>query len=214
MKQIARTLFVLLCVCALSSQTINAQKSAKELNKELKAKANRTAIKEAKAYKKEGWKTMPGTLSLDKQIESAKKASIQTDSDGVLMYYMASCQAVGGNYAAAKQIASNRAKLDLVRSATMDVADKTIDQLANNNLGEGDIELIDETVTTTQFSANMNLKGVSQFVEIYRELDNGNVEVMVTQGVERKSVEKEFRKNLRESLSGKLDKLADELGND
>ena len=58
-----------------------AQQSSKELKKELRAKVERDCRKDAKQLEKDGWKVMPGKLPIEKQMQNARFAELDTDEE-------------------------------------------------------------------------------------------------------------------------------------
>ena len=75
--------------CGSSKQPSNPTQPKSELRKELKQTAIKQARKEAKTYKKEGFKTFIGGIPLEKQIENAWMKSVTTDESGLPAYLVA-----------------------------------------------------------------------------------------------------------------------------
>lgn len=207
MKMLACMVALLFVVPAVSY----AQKSDKELKKDAKSKVLRDNRKIAKQLTKEGWKVMPGKLSIERQLQEAQYAELDEMPDGQKRFFVGTHSAVGGNYSAAKQIADNRARLELAQSVNSQVAQKIKEQLANKDFGEGDIQLIDEFVSANQSLVSAQLNGVTPVLEIYRELDKGQNEVRVVVKMEAAKALKAAREALRPGLKEKAERLAEEL---
>ena len=87
---------------ATKEQRKERQELTKASKKELNEKASKAARKEAKRLSKEGWKTAPGALPLEKQLDKSYMLQDQYDADGFPQFIMAEAMSVGGNYDAAK----------------------------------------------------------------------------------------------------------------
>lgn len=157
-----------------------AQQTTKELKKELKAKASKDIRKEAKKYEKDGWRTVAGSLPIAKQLEAAQMAAIEKDEDGASRYYIGRGKGIGGNYKAAKAVAYNQAKIDLVSSAISDVDASEKSEMTNEDLGEGDVMSSDDLDKSNKVQSVFSIKDIIPVVEIYRELSKGRYEVEMT----------------------------------
>ena len=157
-----------------------AQQSSKELKKELKSKASKDIRKEAKAYEKEGWRSVAGSLPLAKQLEQAQMAAIERDEDGLNRYYMGRGKGIGGNYRAAKAVAFNQAKVDLVAAVLSDVQSAETNEMTNEDMGEGDVISTDDLDINSKVVSSFPIKDIVTVVEIYRELSRGRYEVEIS----------------------------------
>ena len=119
MKKLVACLFVLMCttihVDAQNSKDV--QKVRRELYKasksELNEKASKAARKEAKKLTKEGWKTAPGALPMEKQLDRSYTMQMEYDNDLFPKYLMGEAMSIGENYDAAKMQALELAKQNL-----------------------------------------------------------------------------------------------------
>ena len=80
---------------ATKEQRKERQELAKASKKELNEKASKAARKEAKRLSKEGWKTAPGALPLEKQLDKSYMMQYQYDADGFPQFIMAEAMSVG-----------------------------------------------------------------------------------------------------------------------
>ena len=78
-------------------------------------------------------------------------------------------------------------------------------------MGEGDIDVLNEYMSVTKSVVTAQLRGVEPVVELYRELSNGNVEVVLVLLVDADSAVKAAQKEIRESLKERADKLSEEM---
>lgn len=170
----------------------------------MRERVNRECVKTAKQMTKEGWRVMPGKLPLERQIQEARYAELDTNEDGGgRMNFIGTHQAIGGNYSAAKQICDTRARAE--------IAQQVKDQMSSRNLGDGDLELLDETLSasTTQIAAK--LPSVTPIVEMYRELGGGKYEVHMVVSAPCKQTLKVVKQALVNDLKEKTETLAAEV---
>lgn len=208
-----KTTKILVCALALliAAAPAFAQKSDKELKKELKQNVIRDNRRMAKQMAKEGWRVMPGKLSLERQLQEAQYAELDQTPEGEKRFFIGTHTAIGGNYTAAKQIADNRARVELAQSVNTLVAQKIQEQVANKDFGEGDIQVIDEFVSANQSLVAAQLTGVTPVLEIYRNLPKGQCEVRVVVSMEAQKALKAAREALRPGLEQKAERLAEDL---
>ena len=188
-----------------------AQKSDKELKKDLKARIDRESKKDAKQLAKEGWKVQPGKLSLERQIQEAKYAELDTNDNGEKRFFIGTHQASGGNYSAAKQIADSRARTELAQSVYSSVAQKIKEQVSSTDFGGKDFQVIDEYVSASQSLVSAQLQGVTPVLEIFREGKNGSYEVKVLVKMDADKALKQAKAGLMNGLKDKTDQLAKDL---
>ena len=87
MRKLFVCAFAFLCLTAnVSAQTAkDIRKERQEIRKasksELNEKATKTARKDAKKLKKEGWITVPGALPLEKQLDKSYMMQMEYDED-------------------------------------------------------------------------------------------------------------------------------------
>lgn len=211
MKTTIKALLCAMAIMVAAPAVSNAQMTQKELKKELNKKVDKDSRKEAKALKKDGWKVMPGKLPLDKQIQAAKYSELDKNAEGASRYFTGTHQAIGGNYSAAKQIADNRAYLELAQSVYNDIARKVKDQVASNNFGGKDIEVIDEFISANQSLVSAQLQGAESVIEMYREKDHGQYEVRVFVRIDAEKALKMSKNGYYNLLKEKSQELANTL---
>ncbi|NDV84875.1 hypothetical protein [Bacteroides sp. 51] len=187
------------------------QKYEKTLNKDLKQKAIKGARKEAKALEKEGFKTLPGKLPIDKQVENAWQKQVEIDTDGNPYWYVASSRAIGGNQHAAALQATNAAKIDLAGQIQTKVTQLVEVKAANNDMGQEEAASIIEVVAASKSIISATLSRTIPLVEVYKTLSNKNVEMMVTLGYSMDAANKMAIKTVRDELAKKSEELAKEL---
>ncbi len=187
---------------------VQAQKSQKELKKELTAKVDKDSKKEAKKMVKEGWKTMPGNLPIEKQIQRSRYARLDTDENGEPLYFVATGRGIGGSYAGAKDDADLQARAFIVNEID-NLVQKTVDgKRGTSNFGPGEVETISETVAASRSEVSARLQGLTPVLEIYKESRN-QFEVELTLTVDRKKAIRFAQGEYRKELLKKSEKLAE-----
>lgn len=203
---------------ASAQLTKEQQKERKELVKatkaELNSKATKTARKEAKRLKKEGWQTTPGALPIEKQLDKSYQMLYEYDESMYPKYVMGEALSIGGNYDAAKMQAMELAKQNLAGQIQTEVTALIENTVANEQLQGEEAESITRSVLASKNLISQSLGRTIPVIEVYRTLSNKNKEVMVRiaySGDEAKRIAKEaIRKELEQRgdvLHNKLDEL-------
>ena len=187
------------------------KKNEKVLDKELQKKAIKAARKEAKKLAKEGFKTPVGKLPLDKQLETAWEKQAELDMDGNPYWYIASSRAIGGNQSAAVLQATNAAKIDLAGQIQTKVSQLIEAKVANDDMGQEEAASLSSVVAASKSVISATLGRTIPLVEVYRTLENKNVEVMVTLGYSMQAANQAAISAIRKELAGKSEELAKEL---
>ena len=182
-------------------------KQEKVLNKDLQKKAIKEARKEAKKLTKEGFKTPVGKLPLDKQIENAWQKQAEMTPDGTPFWYVASSRAIGGNQSSAVLQATNAAKIDLAGQIQTKVSQLIEAKVANDDMGQEEAASLSSVVGASKSVISATLGRVVPLVEV----DNKNVEVMVTLGYSMEAANKAAISAVRAELAKKSEDLAKEL---
>lgn len=210
MKKIAS---IMLCVVFTSSLAFS-QMSDKEMKKELKNKAIKEARKEAKKLKKEGWKTMPGELPMEKMIENAWMKKLSEDDNGNARYITSDGNGVAQTKTVAEAQAMEFAKLQLAGTIETKIASIIDGNIANEQLSTEDAASVTQIVQSSKNIIAQELGYVNPAFKLYREVGNKNVEVQVRLYYETKQsltiAKKAIRRDLREKLK-KTDEEVDKL---
>lgn len=199
---------VLMLVGGISSSSAQTDRQSKA---SLRDNAIRDARKEAKSYEKQGYATMVGRLPMDKQIEAAWIAQTKRNEGGEPAFYIATAKAVGGSYGAAKLQADNHAKLDIAGQVGAALAQIIESKVVNNDMGEGDVETLNNMISASKAVIAQNLGRTYTYVEIFRNTAKGATEVMVTVGYDTKSAIAEAKRVLRKKLEAEGATLSGEL---
>ena len=204
------TVFALMLSVNTFAQEKATKKDYKTMAK-LKKKALKDARKEAKKLTNEGFKTPIGKLPLDKQIENAWQKQAEMTPDGTPFWYVASSRAIGGNQSSAVLQATNAAKIELAGQIQTKVSQLIEAKVANDDMGQEEAASLSSVVAASKSVISATLGRITPLVEVYRTLENKNVEVMVTLGYSLESANKAAISAVRAELAKKSEDLAKEL---
>lgn len=191
------------------------KKQEKVLDKEIKKKAIKEARKEAKKLEKEGFKTPVGKQPLAKQLEDAWERQAELTTEGLPYWYIASARAVGGNQSSAALQATNTAKIDLAGQIQTKVSQMIDAKVANDDMGQEEAASLSSVVASSKSIISATLGRTIPLVEVYRTLENKNVEVQVTLGYSTQEANQAAIDAIRKELSDRgdgLSKTLDKLG--
>ena len=181
----------LICLCLLfaMSLTVNAQGFSKSELKDLK--------KEAKKYEKEGWKTMPGALSLTDQLARAKRITLEEDEEGNEKWQIGAASSVGSIYDAARMQAMALAKTELSALITSMITADYIAAAESKQLSQEEAEShVKAALESEGVSMDQELGSPRVIFDAYRKLSNGNVEVTIRVAVPQKRMKEVANKLL------------------
>lgn len=202
------------CAQSTSDQIKARQALAKASKQELNEKASKAAVKEAKKLVKEGWKTAPGALPIERQLDRSYTMQYQYDSDGFPLYIMAEAISVGGNYDAAKMQALELAKQNLAGQIQTEVTALIENTVANEQMDQGDAASITRSVMASKNLISQSIGRVVPVVEVYQIVNGNNRQVLVriaySMEMAKSATKKAIREDLEkrgEELHGKLDEL-------
>ena len=195
--------------------TKDQQKQRKEQvsqqRKALNAKASKDARKDANKFKKEGWQTTPGTLTLEKQLDRSMMMQMEVDETGYPLYVMGEAMSIGENYDAAKMQALELAKQNLAGQIQTEIAALVESSVANKQLSDEQAASVTESVLASKNLISQSLGRVIPVVEVYRVLSNKNKEVFVRIAYNHNMAIEAAKKVVRKDLENKGDKLHDQL---
>lgn len=170
-----------ICLLFILSLTVNAQGFSKSEMKDLK--------KEAKKYEKEGWKTMPGAMSLMDQLTLSKKLTLEEDEEGNTKWQIGAATSVGSIYDAARMQAMTLAKAELTSLITSLITSNYIAASENKQLSQDEAEsFVKASMESEGISVDQKLGNPRVIFDAYRKLSNGNVEVTIRIAILQKKV--------------------------
>lgn len=220
MRKLFVCAFAFLCLTAnVSAQTAkDIRKERQEIRKasktELNEKATKTARKDAKKLKKEGWITVPGALPLEKQLDKSYMMQMEYDEDMYPKYLMGEAMSIGENYDAAKMQALELAKQNLAGQIQTEVTALIENSVANEQLANEDATSVTQSIMGAKNLISQSIGRTIIVMECYRVKTNKNKEVLVriayngamAKAAAKRAIQDEL-KSKSEDLQKKLDQL-------
>lgn len=201
-----------LCYGQPDSQQLKERKElAKATKKELNEKASKAARKEAKNLQKEGWKTAPGALPLDKQLDKSYMMQYQYDDDGFPRFIMAEAMSVGGNYDAAKMQALELAKQNLAGQIQTEITALIENTVANEQMSQSDATSVTRSVMASKNLISQSIGRVVPVIEVYRQVNGKQREVLVRIAYSEAMAKAAVKKAVKKELEDRGDKLHQQL---
>lgn len=189
------------------------QELAKASKKELNEKASKAARKEAKKLTKEGWKTAPGALPIEKQLDRSYMMQYQYDQDGYQKFIMAEAMSVGGNYDAAKMQALELAKQNLAGQIQTEVTAIIETTVANEQMDQSTAASLTKSVLASKNLISQSIGRVLPIVETYRIANGNGREVLVRVAYSMDMAKSAAKRAIKKDLESQGDSLHNELDN-
>lgn len=180
MKKILVSLLVsLIAVAQMSAQSSISEKNQKMISREmakkiLKEKPSDVAKDQAKDLKKDKWKSLPGTLPLEYQLNERFLLENEKDESGRDAYIIGSAENVfGGNVSGAKLSATTEARFNAASQFETIIEGWVDEANANGAINEDVANSIKEVVSKNRQTISKKLLRGKNVVQIYREVKNG-----------------------------------------
>lgn len=206
-----KKLFTLFTCAILMASLAIGQQTNKELKKELKDKALKEAKKEAKTLSKQGWKTMPGELPMEKMIEKSWMKKVAEDEKGVPIYITADGNGVAETKTAAETQALEFAKLQLAGTIETKIASIVNGNIANEQLSTEDAASITQIVQSSKNIIAQELGYIDPAFKLSRDLDDNKIEVQIRIFYEAEQSLAIAKKAIKRDLKEKLKKTDEEV---
>lgn len=218
-----KIIVLLMAICMMASyadaQSRQDARKAYEMErkaaeKSLSKKSIKAARKEAKKFKKEGWLVPIGALPLDKQLERSYIMAEMIGDEMLPKYFAGSGNGVGGSFTSAKTQADLFAKQDIAGQLQTEVVSLLEASVANKQLSNTEAASITEVVMASKQLIVQSLNRALPVIEVYRDLGNGNTEVMYRCYYDREAAKQttlDIIKGELEQKSGKLHEKLDRL---
>lgn len=219
MRKIATlTLVLALMAIAVPTQAQLTKEQKKEraemskmTKKELNSRASKTARREAKKLKKDGWLVTPGTLPIEKQLDRSYNMLYEIDENMMPKYIMGEAMSIGENYDAAKLQALELAKQNLAGQIETEVTELVENTVATEQLSQEQAASITQTVSASKNLISQSLGRVLPVLEMYRVKNNKNKEVYVRLAYSTDMAMQVAKKVIKEELEKKGQDLHEEL---
>ena len=195
-----------------AAETAKERQQLEKINKKkLNEKASKDARKEAKKLEKEGWKSAPGALPMEKQLDKSYLLQMETNQYGEPEYIMADAMTTGGNYDAAKMQAMELAKQNLAGNIQTEVTSLVENSVSNAQMDQGDATSITKSIAASKNLISQSLGRIIPVVEIYRTVNGNNREVRVQIAYSLASAKKVAMEAVRQDLKERGDSLHNKL---
>lgn len=195
--------------------TKEQKKERKEILKtskaELNEKATKTARKEAKKLKKEGWTNAPGALPLERQLDKSYLMQMEYEEDMFPKYLMGEAMSIGENYDAAKMQALELAKQNLAGQIQTEVTALIENSVANKQLEPENAASVVQSISAGKSLITQSIGRVIPVVEVYRTVSNKNKEVLVRIAYNSSMAKAAAKQVVREDLEKRGDDLHKKL---
>lgn len=217
MRKLFVCAFAFLCLTAnVSAQTAkDIRKERQEIRKasksELNEKATKTARKDAKKLKKEGWTTVPGALPLEKQLDKSYMMQMEYDEDMYPKYLMGEAMSIGENYDAAKMQALELAKQNLAGQIQTEVTALIENSVANKQLANEDAASVTQSIMGAKNLISQSIGRTIIVMECYRVKTNKNKEVLVRIAYNGAMAKAAAKRAIQDELKSKSDDLQKKL---
>jgi hypothetical protein len=175
-----KSIAIISVVILFVSLTASAQPK-EEKKKFTFTKVSRDTKKEAKKYEKENWRVMPGTLSMEQQLNDSFKMQVMTDDKGLPQWIVASGSSVAQTQAAAQMQAMEVAKITLVSLLETNMKSVVESDVSNNQINAIDAASITKTIQVSANRVSKKLGYIQPMLNISRSVGN-NTEVKVLIG--------------------------------
>lgn len=196
----------------LTKEQIKERKEIKKASKaELGEKATKTARKDAKRYAKEGWKTTPGALPLEKQLDKSYLLQMEYDENMFPKYLMGEAMSIGENYDAARLQAMELAKQSLAGQIQTEVTALIENTVSNKQLAAEEAASVTQIISAGKNLISQSIGRVLTVVEMYRVLGNKNKEVSLRIAYNAEMAKQAAKKAVRQELEKKGDDLHKKL---
>ena len=204
MKKLSTLLVLALSVVMMAScASQNLTKDQRTAEKNIK--------KEVRQLKKEGWKVAPGNIAMDLQLKESYNKALERDDKGYEKFVAGEAMSVGETYDAALFQATNLAKLDLAGKIQTEVTELIDNKLANKQLSQKQATSLAESVAASKNLVSQKLGRVIVPIKMYRDLENGNVEVRTVMYYSHDMAMDIMKQTMREDLEQKADDLSKQL---
>ena len=204
MKKLSTLLVFALSVVMMASC------ASQKMTKDQKA-AEKSIKKEVRQLKKDGWKVAPGNIAMDLQLKEAYSKALERDEKGYEKYVSGEAMTVGETYDAALFQATNLAKLDLAAKIETEITELIDTKLGNKQLSQKQAASLAESVAASKNLVSQKLGRVIIPVKMYRDLENGNVEVRTIVYYSHDMAMDVLKQTMREDLEQKADDLSKQL---
>ena len=202
-----KKILILLLAAVVSITAVEAQQLSK---RELKAQ-KKALQKEVAGYVAEGWKVLPGELTIGEQITRSKSFKNAVENDEP-KYVVAQVTAVGQTYKAALFAAQNGAKVQAANALKGQLEQLTKTSLANVEDANKEAISVDKVVSAAMERVSASLGQGIILTTMHRDVpQNGNVEVVFGCAYSYKKIKELAVEAQKKSLKQEIEELHKKL---
>ena len=200
-------IFATLLMLFVFTSSMNAQKIlTKEQEKAVK--------KDVKKSEKEGWKVKPGSPTIAMQLTKSYQMVWEKTADGADQWIMGEGSSIGSIYDAARTQAMTVAQGEIARKMKTDLTAQIEQDLANEQFSQQEAESIAQTVVNTMGrSVDQSISRPNSLIEMYRDLPNGNVEVLMRLAISSAKLDSLAKEAIEKARRDYLQKRINEVKN-
>lgn len=183
------------------------------MNAQILTKAQEKAVKkDVKKYEKEGWKVKPGSPTIAMQLTKSYQMVGEKTADGADQWIMGEGSSIGSIYDAARTQAMTVAQGEIARKMKTDLTAQIEQDLANEQFSQQEAESIAQTVVNTMGrSVDQSISRPNSLIEMYRDLPNGNVEVLMRLAISSAKLDSLAKEAIEKARRDYLQKRIDEV---
>ena len=185
-----KLIHLMLTALFLVTFSLSAGAQTRELSKDEKKELDNEVKEALKSL--EGWQVKPGSLSLQAQQKRSSQVQLFEDEK----WLVGRANSVGSVYDAARLQAMTLAKAEIAGQMETQISELIDAKVANKELGQGTAESVTEIAMKSKaITVDKKVKRPRVLMECYKNLPNGNVEVLV-----RLAIDKNTNNDLAEEI--------------
>ncbi len=218
MKKILSLMVMAMVAATLFAQTAaELAKQQQELNainmKMLNAKPSKSAKKQAKQLKADGWTVPAGSASIEQQLTKSQlygeELTVDENGSTVKRFMVQSGMQTAGTYNAAYAAARTAAQTELAAMLKTELVSAMQQKLDNEQTATITAITVDKFNQRSRAIVDQTLTRSIPVLAIYRRLPNKMFEVQVAIAFDRKELVARIKRNLQKELENDGDKLYD-----
>ena len=153
----------------------------------------------------------PGALPIEKQLDRSYRMQSEYDEEMFPMYIQGEGISTGQNYDAAKMQAMEMARQQLAGQIQTEMTALIESNVSNNQLEAGEAASVSKTIMAAKALISKSLGRTIPIMEVYRDLKNGNKEVLVRVAYSSKTAKAAVKKAVQEDLEKEGSNLQNKL---
>lgn len=210
MKKLIFTLTVFILALSACETTKALESANREIHKNMRVRLPREIRREARNYKRQGYKVAVGAISIERQLYDAWLKQQETYESGFPKYILASASSVGETQIASKLQATEAAKLDIAGQISTNIAALIENNIANSQLNTEEAVSVTKTVAASKSLIVQKLGRIIPVVELYRNIEK-NMEANVRIAYNSEMAMEAAKETIRKVLEQETDIMQDKL---